>query len=153
VNFNGSVANDIACTFVRVGTTVTVTLNSGTHPLVAGNRVYLNFASGVTDGVYTINSVPNTSSFIVTSAASGSASGAVTVQGRQIRAGANINYVSFIGTGNFIVNFAIPMPDADYTVISSASASISIDASPAPEAASFVLVGSNSVYVNAVVFD
>jgi hypothetical protein len=45
------------------------------------------------------------------------------------------------------------MPDADYSVISSASASISIDASPAPEAASFVLAGSNSVYVNAVVFD
>jgi hypothetical protein len=153
VNFNGSVSNDIACTFVRVGTTVTITLNSGTHPLIAGNRVYLDFASGVTDGVYTVTSVPNTSSFIVTSAASGSASGSVTVRGRQIRNGQNINYVSFITTGNFIVNFTIPMPDADYTVISSASASISIDASPAPEAASFVLQGSNSVYVNAVVFD
>lgn len=65
-------------TWVRVGTTVTVTIND--NGLSNGQRVFLDIAPGTTmrDGVYEVSNVA-TNTFTVTSVTSGAASGTLTM--------------------------------------------------------------------------
>jgi hypothetical protein len=120
VNFNGTTAANISGSYVRAGTTVTVTITS--HGLLVGHQVYLDFTTGAAvDGVFVVTSVADVNTFTVTHGTSGSTSGSVTVQLRQIRQSGNVSNVSFVSTGNFIINFTSPMPTATYQVNGTAS--------------------------------
>lgn len=66
-------------TYSRTTTTVTVTLNN--HGFANGDRAYFDFTSGTAvDGYYTIGGA-TTNTFTITTAASGSTSGNVTIKG------------------------------------------------------------------------
>ena len=120
VNFNGTTAANISGSYVRAGTTVTVTIAS--HGLLVGHQVYLDFTTGsASDGVFLVTSVADINTFTVTHGTSGATSGNVTVQLRLIRQSGNVSNVSFVATGSFIVNFANPMPTATYQVNGTAS--------------------------------
>jgi len=114
VNFDGTTSADLAGTYTRAATTVTVTTASN-HGLIVGHKVYLDFASGITDGDFIVATVPTTTTFTVTTATSGTiTSTVVSLKRRLIRASGNVANVTTLGTGQFAVNFAVALPDANY---------------------------------------
>jgi hypothetical protein len=113
VSFDAESSAAVTGTYIQSGTTVTVTLTS--HGLVAGNRIYVNITSGAgVDGTYTITSVADANTFTYTAGTSLTAAGTVELPRRTILTALNVNSVSYVATGRFIVNFLIPMPDANY---------------------------------------
>lgn len=114
VNFDGTVADNIGGTYSRSGTTVTITTTVN-HGLIVGHKIYLDFTSGAaTDGSFEVVSVTSPTVFTITHTASGTTSGNVTLNRRKINAGGNVSNVAYIGTGQYIVNFAVSLPDSFY---------------------------------------
>lgn len=112
VNFNGTVANG---TYTRTGNIVTVTITS--HGLVTGNVVPLIFTSGsATSGNYAVT-VTGVNTFTVVDVSSGSTSGTVT-RNVYVRGSGNVSSVIRNGVGDYTINFAVEMPDTNYSMIS-----------------------------------
>lgn len=110
VNFNGVPANG---TYSRTGTLVTVTLTG--HGMTTGMNANLDFTTGTaTDGSYTVT-VTDANTFTVTDAASGTTSGNVT-RNLFIRASLNVSSITDNGTGDYTINFASALADANYAV-------------------------------------
>jgi len=119
VSFNADSSAAVTGTYIQSGTTVTVTLTS--HGLVTGNRIYVNITSGTgIDGTYTITSVADANTFTYTAGTSLTAAGTVELPRRTILTALNVNSVSYVATGRYIVNFAITMPDANYILTGNA---------------------------------
>lgn len=115
VRFDGTVNNNLACTYSRTGTTVTVT--SVNHLHLAGHIVQLDFApGGAVDGSYTITSVPDGDTYTVTTAASGTiaAGTAVTELRIAISLSHGVHSVADITAGTYHVNFSEAFPSATY---------------------------------------
>jgi hypothetical protein len=114
VNFNGTANSNLTGTYSQTGTTVTVTATA--HGFITGNSAFLDFTSGTAvDGAYEVT-VTGVNTFTVTQA-SRTTSGNVTVRQNTIRASGNVSSIADTGVGNYIVNFATAMPDADYAVV------------------------------------
>jgi hypothetical protein len=101
-------------TYSRTGTLVTVT--ESLHGLQSGMRVYLDFTSGAAaDGWYTVT-VTGANTYTVTTAASGTTSGDVTVLVKAPAGQYNIThrriYRSLSGTGSTTFNFVADVPIA-----------------------------------------
>jgi hypothetical protein len=83
--------------------------------LIVGHKVYLDFTSGITDGNFIVATAPTATTFTVTTATSGTiTSTVVSLKRRLIRASGNVANVTTLGTGQFAVNFAVALPDANY---------------------------------------
>jgi hypothetical protein len=131
VNFDGtSNTANLTGSYVRTSPSTTLTVSATAHGLITGNRVYLDFTSGTAlDGEYVVTRI-SADSFTVTTVASTSTSGAVTIRRNTIRASGNVSSVSDMGTGLYAVNFAVAMPDANYAVTATSAMNIgSTDAS------------------------
>jgi len=114
VNFDGTTAANIGGTYVRVGTTVTVTTTVD-HGLIVGHKVYLDFTSGTAvDGAFVVTGRTSSTIFTVTHGTPGDTTGSVTLNRRLIRASGNVANVSLLGTGQYAVNFTTALPDANY---------------------------------------
>jgi hypothetical protein len=132
-NFNAQSNTDVAGTFSRSGTTVTVTVTG--HGLIAGNLIFLDFTGGTAtpDGLYVVASVTDANVFTVTSAASATGTGTVALRRKTIRASGNISCISaspenpvipptssaFQDDGFYIANFSVAMPDSNFAVFGS----------------------------------
>jgi hypothetical protein len=132
-NFNAQSNTDVAGTFSRSGTTVTVTVTG--HGLIVGNLIFLDFTGGTAtpDGLYVVASVTNANVFTVTSAASATGTGTVALRRKTIRASGNISCISaspenpvipptssaFQDDGFYIANFSVAMPDSNFAVFGS----------------------------------
>jgi hypothetical protein len=121
VNFNGLLAAtlDILTVYVQSNTT-TVTIGSFPgHGYVTGNFVNLVFTTPATgrpvDGIYPVT-VIDANTFTITQAAARTASGNVIVKRNPIRASGNVSSVTDNATGDYTINFAVPMTDANYAV-------------------------------------
>lgn len=122
VNFSG-VASAVTVTYIQnngtpgvAGAVITVTYNS--HGLSAGQAIYLNFTTGTgVDGWYTVTSVTNANTFVLTGPTSLNTSGNAEVYPCNTRTGGNISSVfatsSTLGN-NFAINFTVDMPDTQY---------------------------------------
>lgn len=162
VNFNGSTTDNLAGTYTRTGTDVTISATA--HGLIVGNVVRLDFTSGgAADGTYTVTQVDDANTFHITTAASGTiASGSVTLLRVPIRAAGNVSSVTWLGsTGDYVVNFATAMPSADYAVSVGGSFYASYVSFPpqSPTAQAFYIntynsaaTASNSAYIMCAVF-
>lgn len=136
-NFNAQTNADIAGTFSRSGTTVTVTITS--HGLIVGNLVFIDFGAGTgtvaPDGMYVVATVTDANNFTVTSAASASGTGTATLKRKTIRASGNISCIS-AGVSNptippssstspdngyYVANFSVAMPSANFSVVGTCS--------------------------------
>ena len=119
VNINGATEANIGGTYSRNSTTVTVDTTVD-HGFLVGHVVYLDFTSdtgaAITDGSFTIASVPTARQFTVTHGTAGTTSGNVTLPRRTIRGSGNIASVSYIGIGIYSVNFSVAMPSANYAL-------------------------------------
>jgi hypothetical protein len=130
VNFDGTANSNLTGTYTRTSPSTTVTVTITAHGLTTGNRVYLDFTSGTgVDGEY-IATVTGLNTFTVTTVASTTTSGNVTLRQNTIRASGNVSSVADTGTGLYAVNFATAMPDANYAVTATSAMNIgSTDAS------------------------
>ena len=115
VNFNGTTSADIGGTYSRTGTTVTV-ITSVAHGLIVGHKVFLDFTSGgAADGAFVVTAITSSTIFTVTHGTSGTIpSGNVTLSRRLINASGNVANVSYLGVGEYAVNFTVALPNANY---------------------------------------
>jgi hypothetical protein len=117
VNFNGTLAANLTGTYTRTSPSTTVTVTATAHGLIVGNSVSLDFTSGTgVDGEYTVVTVADANTFTVTTVASTTTSGNVTLERNAIRASGNVSSVADNGTGLYTLNFTTALPDANYAV-------------------------------------
>jgi hypothetical protein len=120
VNFDGTTADNLAGTYARTGTDVTVTITA--HGVLVGHKVRLDFTLGTptaaADGLYTVTVVDDANNFHVTTAATGTSSGGtVAVLRRAIRASGNVASVTYHNeNGTYTVNFSTALPDENYAL-------------------------------------
>ena len=120
-------------TYSRTLTTVTVT--STAHGLTTGDQVYLDFTSGAADDEQDAVTVTGANTFTVTSGTSGSTSGNVTIYvekgARTIRGSGNVSSVTADGDFIYTVNYATPLPDANYAALAGGEISAAFSFFPA----------------------
>jgi hypothetical protein len=115
VNFNGTANSNLTGTYTRTSPSTTLTVTATAHGLIAGNSVNLDFTTGTgVDGIYTVVTVADANTFTVTTVASTTTSGNVTLLRNTIRASGNVSSITDNGTGIYTVNFTNAMPDANY---------------------------------------
>jgi hypothetical protein len=149
VNFDGTAANNLAGTYTRTGTDVTIAATA--HGLIVGNVVRLDFTAGTPspalDGTYTVTAVDDANTFHVTTAATGTiTAGTLSILRRLINGAGNVSSVTYLNTaGDYVVNFAVAMPDANYAVTHGGRPPILLVLdSPAPTEKAFYLTGLTS---------
>ena len=118
VNFNGAANTNLSGTYSRTSPSTTLTVTATAHGLIVGNLASLDFTTGTgLDGVYTVVTVADANTFTITTVASTTTSGNVTLLRNTIRASGNVSSITDNGTGLYGVNLAIAMPDANYATI------------------------------------
>jgi hypothetical protein len=134
-NFNSTANTNLTGTYSRTGTT-TVTVTVTGHGLIVGNLVFIDYAFGSGgaapfDGLYEVSAVTDANIFTVTSSASTSSTGTVTLLRKTIRASGNISCISAASAsptipptsndsaqdGYYVANFSIAMPSANYSIL------------------------------------
>lgn len=105
----------LAATVTRVSgsTLATVTMTSVDHGLITGNMLQLSSTSLIAN-VYTVTVTGARTFTITTATTSAITNQAMTIAGKRIIAAYNVNFISTIGTGLFVVNFCTPFPDINY---------------------------------------
>jgi hypothetical protein len=120
VNFDGTTpVTTSGGTYNRSQTTVTVTTNSA-HGMSTGSNVLITAATD--SGLVTL--FPNfvtitfisTTQFSFTTASNGTPFGVIAVTPQSIRSAYNVSSITKNGTGDYTINFATPMANANYLV-------------------------------------
>jgi hypothetical protein len=137
VNFSGIPATG---TYGRTGTLVTIGMTA--HDMTTGQQANLTFSAGTggtaTSGSYIVT-VIDVDNFTVTDSVSGTITGSPSVtRNNYIRASGNVSSITDNGVGDYTVNFATAMSDANYSVAGCCSRTNIVD--PAPI---FGLTGAN----------
>jgi len=115
VNFNGTANTNLSGTYSRTSPSTTLTVTATAHGLLVGSSVNLDFTTGTgLDGIYTVVTVADANTFTVTTVASTTTSGNVTILRNTIRASGNVSSITDNGTGSYTVNFATAMVDTSY---------------------------------------
>lgn len=122
VNFDGTTADNDGGTYSRTSPSTTLTITMAGHGYSIGHVVYCDFTTGTAvDGLYTITSIPTLDTFTITTVASTTTSGNVTLLRRMIRGHDNVHSVTYHNTaGRYTVNFLVPIVDATYAVLGTA---------------------------------
>jgi hypothetical protein len=122
VNFDGTTADNDGGTYSRTSPSTTLTVTMTGHGYSVGHVVYCDFTTGTgVDGLYTITNVPTLDTFTITTVASTTTSGDVTLLRRMIRGNYNIHSVTYHNTvGRYTVNFLVALADANYAVTGTA---------------------------------
>ena len=136
-NFNSTTNTNVTGTYSRTGTTVTITVTG--HGLIAGNLIFIDHTVGTGtapfDGLYEVLAVTDANIFTVTSSASTSSTGTVTLLRKTIRASGNISCISAAAAsptippsandnaqdGYYVANFSVAMPSANYSILGTCS--------------------------------
>ena len=132
-NFNSNANTNVTGTYSRTGSTVTITVTG--HGLIAGNLIFIDYTVGTGtapfDGLYEVSAVTDANIFTVTSSASTSSTGTVTLLRKTIRASGNISCISAAAAsptippsandsaqdGYYVANFSVAMPSANYSIL------------------------------------
>ena len=136
-NFDAKSNNDLAGSYSRSGTTVTVTATA--HGLIAGNLIFIDLTVGTGtapfDGLYVVASVTDANTFTVTSSASTASTGTAILKRKTIRGSGNISCISAaasspvipptsndtVANGYYIANFSVSMPNSNFAVFGTCS--------------------------------
>ena len=120
VNFDGTLPANLVGTATRASNVATI--NATAHGHIVGHRVYLTFASGISNGWFTVATVPTANSFTVASTGADVVVPVVaTLTRRSIRQSVNVQSVPYASTGVVGFNFITPAPNANYVVLSQVS--------------------------------
>jgi len=120
VSFNGAANTNLSGTYSQSGTTVTVTATA--HGLIVGSSISVDITTGTgVDGIYTVATITDANIFTYTAGTSLTTSGNITILRNTIRASGNVSSITDNGAGDFTLNFTTALPDANYSVVGSAS--------------------------------
>jgi hypothetical protein len=115
VNFNGAANTNLSGTYSRTSPSTTLTVTATAHGLIVGSYVNLDFTTGTgLDGIYTVVTVADANTFTVTTVASTTTSGNVTILRNTIRASGNVSSITDNATGDYTINFITAMTDTSY---------------------------------------
>jgi hypothetical protein len=120
VNFDGTVGTATGVSYSKAanGTTVTVTFTN--HLLTVGRVIYISSATdSLLNGQYTVASVLDANRFTYTVASSGSGTSGTLSYTANIRSSYNVSSITKNSTGQYTLNFATAMVDANYSVAGS----------------------------------
>lgn len=127
VNFDGTVSGTFAgstSTVTRVaGSNLATVTTSLPHGLVTNTGIYA--LTGVVAGRYVVTVLTNTTFTITTAATTALTNASITFAVNSIRASYNVSSIADLGVGNYMVNFATPLPDNSYCAVASTNASSS----------------------------
>lgn len=128
VNFDGTSATttaNVSGTYTRTSPSTTVTITVTGHGHIVGHVIYADFTTGSpigVDGLYTVTGIVDADNFTITTVASTTTSGNVTLLRKPIRTSFNVSSVTYQNTaGKFYTNFSTQLADADYVASGSAS--------------------------------
>jgi hypothetical protein len=118
VNFDGTTTSaNLAGTYSQSGTTVTVT-TSLAHNLSQGQGIFANITTGTgVDGSYTVATITSPTVFTYTAGTSLTTSGNITLNRSSIRSQYNVSSITKNEVGDYTVNFATAMADANYSSV------------------------------------
>jgi hypothetical protein len=118
VNFDGTTAANVTGTYSRTSPSTTLTINIAGHGCIVGNHVYASFTSGTgVSGAYPVVSVIDANNFTITTVATTTTSGNVTLLRRAIRGSSGVTNVTYLNAGGqYRVNFSTLMADVNYGV-------------------------------------
>jgi hypothetical protein len=120
VNFDAATASNLVGTATRASNVATI--NATAHGHIVGHRVYLTFASGISNGWFTVATVPTANSFTVASTGADVVVPVVaTLTRRSIRQSVNVQSVPYESAGATAVNFTTASADANYRLLGSGS--------------------------------
>jgi len=118
VNFNGTAAGTFAggvSTVTRIAGSTTATVTTTTaHGLITGNAVYA--LTGVAAGIYTVTFISATQFSFTTVATTALTAASITFAVNSIRASGNVSSIADLATGEYIINFANALSDANYSI-------------------------------------
>jgi hypothetical protein len=121
VNFDGTTSTTWAggtSTVSRTSGSTTATITTATsHNLITGNSVYA--LTGVVAGIYIVTVLTATTFTIETVATTTLSAVTITFSGSTIRSSYNVSSITKNGTGDYTLNFATLMADANYVVCGS----------------------------------
>ena len=124
VNFNADSAGTFAgggSTVSRdAGSTLCTVTTSNNHNLITGHRIYMA-ATGITAGAFVITKTGDKAFTFTSTQTTVMTASAVTFSLKLIAKSQNVSCVSLIGTGQFVVNLSIVMPDQNYCVIANSN--------------------------------
>lgn len=122
VNFDGITTTTKSGTYSRILGSTTATISIVGHGLLTGHHVYLDFATGSTDKVYSVTRVDDNVFTVVTTETTAQSGVVVDFQQNTITSFGNVSNVCKISnvSGQFIINFLTALPDANYTYNGSA---------------------------------
>ena len=129
VNLDGTSTTSVAGTYSRTSGSNTATITISAHGLLTGHHVYLDFASGTADGIYSVTKVDDNSFTITTAETTAQSSIAVDFDRVSIAASGNISNVCKIATGRYMVNMTVALPSANYAFVGAAEDSADTDLS------------------------
>lgn len=129
VNFDGTSTTSVAGTYSRTVSSNTATVTIPSHGLLTGHHVYLDFASGTADGIYSVTKVDDNSFTITTAETTAQSSVAVDFDRVSITASGNISNACRIGVGRYMVNMTVALPSANYAFVGAAEDSLDTDLS------------------------
>lgn len=116
-NFDGTtVSSSITGTYTRASGSTTVVVTATSHGCITGNYQYLDFTSGTASDNSYLVTVVDENTFNVTGTGTAATSGNVTIKRIVINASGNINNISYNAVGDYLVNFAVSLPDAYYSM-------------------------------------
>jgi hypothetical protein len=126
VNFDSTLPANVSGTATRASNVATI--NATAHGHIVGHRVYLTFASGISNGWFTVATVPTANSFTVASTGADVVVPVVaTLTRRSIRKALNVQSVPYESSGRTAVNFVTAPADANYILAGGGSSRSGID--------------------------
>jgi hypothetical protein len=130
VNFNGSATDYTSgntVTYSAGASTTTVTITRASHTVAVGDSVTVSGVTGATgvNGTYQVTAITGTTIvYVVPSVVTGTVAGTAVVRVATIRSSYNVSSITKNGTGDYAVNFATAMADANYSTQVSISGAI-----------------------------
>ena len=132
VNFNGTFNDASGQSGIYACSGSTITITDTAHGLTVGDSIHAVFTRSagdtttITDDFFTVLTVPSVDTFTIqTVVATTDQSGSVvydsdaataTAGSGPIRGSYNVASITDSGSGNYVINFATAMPDANYSV-------------------------------------
>jgi len=113
-NTNGTFAGGASTASRPAGSHIATVTTTNPHGLLDGQNV--SVLTGVAVGVYGISYITATSFSIYTTATTAITNAAITFAVSSIRGQYNVSSVSKFSPGSYTINFAVPLPNANYAV-------------------------------------
>jgi hypothetical protein len=112
VNFDGATTtSSLTGTYTRVVGTTTTVMVATAHGYITGNVANVDFTSGgASDNSYVVTVTDSDTFTVQTVSTSSVLTSAFTLRRCPIAGGGNVNSVSYLTAGTYLINFAVAMP-------------------------------------------